>query len=540
MTQLTGSELELPASDETMVDQYAQLSLVTPEKSAAKTPDQKSSQLIRQYVPSDAIQLDDDLATFNNPKSQTLLDSFKLDHGPALPRSNATIDLLLTIFCFATVHFMYLGSLDLSSHRTIALFSSLLLIILCLSAGGIYSTKRLKSLNSELTILLLCCTCAFAAVGLFAFLSKTAAEVSRVWITSSMMLALASLASVRVLGALGLVAGKKVRTRRVIICGNTPNIKPVLNNLHKHSHTRVHVAKIFEFSTQSSVDTGSMDSLDSPAEQIVRFVEYQRQSGQAVEQVWIAVEPHQSHIVEQLSETLINSSVDVCVVPDIYTERLLKGEINRFGETKLVNISEISLSPAADQFKRVCDAFLASIALLLFCIPMVIIACLIKLETPGAVLFRQKRYGVDGTEIEILKFRSMKVHTDNQTRQAVRNDARVTRLGKFLRSTSLDELPQLLNVLSGSMSLIGPRPHAVSHNESWRSQINGYMLRHKVRPGITGWAQVNGWRGETDTVYKMQQRVKYDLEYIQNWSPWLDIKILFLTVLKGFRNENAF
>ena len=134
----------------------------------------------------------------------------------------------------------------------------------------------------------------------------------------------------------------------------------------------------------------------------------------------------------------------------------------------------------------------------------------------------------------------MHVHSDKQVRQATKGDARITRLGRILRSTSLDELPQILNVLTGSMSLIGPRPHAVEHNELWRKKIHGYLLRHKVRPGITGWAQVNGWRGETDTVYKMKQRVDFDLDYIQNWSPWLDIKILFFTVLKGFKNENAY
>jgi len=134
----------------------------------------------------------------------------------------------------------------------------------------------------------------------------------------------------------------------------------------------------------------------------------------------------------------------------------------------------------------------------------------------------------------------MVVHSDTDVQQAVKNDARVTRIGAFIRKTSLDELPQLLNVLNGTMSLVGPRPHAVSHNEVWRREIQGYMLRHKVRPGITGWAQVNGWRGETDTAYKMTQRVNHDLEYIRNWSPWLDLKILVMTVFVGFVHKNAY
>ena len=171
---------------------------------------------------------------------------------------------------------------------------------------------------------------------------------------------------------------------------------------------------------------------------------------------------------------------------------------------------------------------------------MLLIAVLIKMESQGPALFKQKRYGIDGKEIEVFKFRSMYVHTDDDVHQATRNDMRVTRLGRILRRTSLDELPQLLNVLVGDMSLVGPRPHASVHNELWRAKIDGYMLRHKVKPGITGWAQVNGWRGETNTDYKMEQRVNYDLAYIKNWSPWLDVKIVFLTAISLFTDKNTY
>ncbi|NAT36247.1 undecaprenyl-phosphate glucose phosphotransferase, partial [Pseudomonas syringae pv. actinidiae] len=157
------------------------------------------------------------------------------------------------------------------------------------------------------------------------------------------------------------------------------------------------------------------------------------------------------------------------------------------------------------------------------------------------VLFRQRRYGLDGRSIMVWKFRSMIVQdTAEGVRQATRNDIRVTPLGAFLRRTSLDELPQFFNVLHGEMSIVGPRPHAVAHNEQYRKQVSGYMLRHKVKPGITGWAQINGWRGETDTLDKMRMRVEFDLEYIEHWSIWLDLKIILLTLLKGFVNKNAF
>ncbi|MCK6390428.1 MAG: exopolysaccharide biosynthesis polyprenyl glycosylphosphotransferase, partial [Azonexus sp.] len=172
---------------------------------------------------------------------------------------------------------------------------------------------------------------------------------------------------------------------------------------------------------------------------------------------------------------------------------------------------------------------------------MLLIALGVKLTSPGPVLFRQRRYGLNGKIVEILKFRSMTVCEDgSEVVQATRGDARVTPLGKFLRRTSLDELPQFFNVLQGTMSVVGPRPHAVAHNEQYRKLIRGYMLRHKVKPGITGWAQINGWRGETDTLEKMEMRVKHDLAYVQNWSLWLDFKIIVLTIFRGFRNKNAY
>ncbi len=173
-------------------------------------------------------------------------------------------------------------------------------------------------------------------------------------------------------------------------------------------------------------------------------------------------------------------------------------------------------------------------------IPMLIIAVVIKLTSRGPVFFRQKRYGLDGEEIRVWKFRSMRTCDDGPVvAQATKNDPRITKVGAVLRRTSLDELPQLFNVLEGSMSLVGPRPHATAHNELYRGQIRGYMLRHKVKPGITGLAQVNGCRGETDTLDKMQRRVEFDHEYIRGWSLWLDLQILLRTLIVAWRQAEA-
>jgi putative colanic acid biosynthesis UDP-glucose lipid carrier transferase len=192
-------------------------------------------------------------------------------------------------------------------------------------------------------------------------------------------------------------------------------------------------------------------------------------------------------------------------------------------------------------FKRAEDLVLGGVALLVLGVPMLLIALAVKLSSRGPVLFRQRRYGIGGAEIDVFKFRTMRVQENGATvTQAQKHDPRVTPLGRVLRRSSLDELPQLLNVIRGEMSLIGPRPHAVAHNELYRQQIVEYMLRHKVKPGITGWAQVNGWRGETDTLRKMVYRVEHDLFYIRNWSAWLDLKILWLTVFGRAVRRNAY
>ncbi|WP_328705926.1 exopolysaccharide biosynthesis polyprenyl glycosylphosphotransferase [Acinetobacter baretiae] len=191
--------------------------------------------------------------------------------------------------------------------------------------------------------------------------------------------------------------------------------------------------------------------------------------------------------------------------------------------------------------KRLEDIIVSFIILLLISPLLLIISILVKTTSHGPILFKQSRHGLNGTVIKVWKFRSMSVMEEGQSvKQATKNDHRVTKVGAFLRKTSLDELPQFFNVLFGSMSIVGPRPHALSHNEYYAQHINDYMLRHMVKPGITGLAQVSGWRGETDTLDKMENRVKCDLEYIAHWSLWLDIKLIFLTILRGFTQKTAY
>jgi putative colanic acid biosynthesis UDP-glucose lipid carrier transferase len=212
------------------------------------------------------------------------------------------------------------------------------------------------------------------------------------------------------------------------------------------------------------------------------------------------------------------------------------------GGLPLLHVYEKPMAGWGAIWKSAEDRILGFLMLLMLLPIMAVIAVLIKLDSPGPVLFRQKRYGFNNNEIDVFKFRSMRHDTnpDPSVPQARKNDPRITRIGAFLRKSSLDELPQLFNVLAGTMSLVGPRPHAVAHNEHYAQIIDGYLGRHRVKPGITGWAQVNGYRGETDTPEKMRMRVQYDVYYIDNWSVSFDLKILLMTVFVGFVHRNAY
>ncbi len=273
-----------------------------------------------------------------------------------------------------------------------------------------------------------------------------------------------------------------------------------------------------------------------PVDKLAEFV-----ASEHINEVWVAVPWDDRHLLESALQVLNESVVDVNVIPDLYQYRLLNQGIVEWGGLPVINLSGTPMTGTELRLKAVFDRVGSFVILLLISPLFLILAVLIKLSSPGPVLFHQKRHGVGGDAIDILKFRTMKLHTEpeGQVIQASRDDDRITKVGQFLRRSSLDELPQLINVLRGEMSLVGPRPHAVEHNESFKSRIPKYMLRHKVKPGITGWAQVNGYRGITDTEEKMALRIEHDLWYIQNWSLWLDIKILLQTPL-AMIHRNAF
>ena len=261
----------------------------------------------------------------------------------------------------------------------------------------------------------------------------------------------------------------------------------------------------------------------------------------AIDIIYIALPMASQPRILKLLDELCDTTASVYLVPDIFLFDLIQARMDHIGGLPVVAVCETPFYGLNGLIKRASD-MLFSLAILILISPLLVaIAIGIKRSSPGPILFKQRRYGVDGRKIVVYKFRTMTVVEDGEViKQATKNDERITRFGAFLRRTSADELPQFINVLQGRMSVVGPRPHAVAHNELYRKLIRGYMIRHKVRPGITGFAQVHGYRGETETVEKMKARIEYDLAYLRNWSLLLDLQIILKTIVVVLKKQNAY
>ena len=310
----------------------------------------------------------------------------------------------------------------------------------------------------------------------------------------------------------------------------------LVEEIEHHPETGYKLTAIFDEPTSDRIAPAYAHYYKGGLEEAVKMA----QQGD-IEVLFIALPVSANDRIDVILKALGDSTVDVHLIPDIFTYNLLQSRMGTVGEIQTISVYESPMKGGSSLLKRVEDLVLASLILCIIAIPMLIIATAVKLTSKGPAIFKQNRYGMDGKKIKIWKFRSMTTQDNGDiVKQATKGDARITPLGAFLRRTSLDELPQFFNVLQGDMSVVGPRPHAVSHNELYRKKINYYMLRHKMKPGITGWAQISGWRGETDTDQKMEMRIKYDLHYIRNWSLWFDFKIVLLTIFRGFVGNNVY
>jgi len=325
-------------------------------------------------------------------------------------------------------------------------------------------------------------------------------------------------------------------TRRVGIIGLGDAGCNLAKELRDHPETGYKLQAVFDDRTMDRLDCEFASALQgNVTEGVLRA-----QAGE-FDELFIGLPFSAKDRIEHILRLLGDTTVDVHLIPDFFIHNLLHARVGQVGDLQTISVYDTPIRGGWSLLKRLEDLVLSTIILAVISIPMLFIALGVKLSSKGPVIFAQDRYGLDGRKIKVWKFRTMRV-TENGTKvvQASKNDPRITAFGAFLRRTSLDELPQFINVLQGTMSIVGPRPHAVAHNEEYRKQIEYYMLRHKMKPGITGWAQINGWRGETDTLHKMKMRIQYDLDYIRNWSLWMDFRIILATFTKGFVGSNAY
>jgi putative colanic acid biosysnthesis UDP-glucose lipid carrier transferase len=340
--------------------------------------------------------------------------------------------------------------------------------------------------------------------------------------------------------ALNQVLSDPSSARQAIFVGYNEISVSLAQRVERTSSAALRVAGFFDDRAPHRLGTaGEAESPPDLKGGLKDIVEYVQQNN--IDVIFVALPVSHIARVQKLLDDLRDTTVSVYYVPMVFPFDTIQGGTSEFLGVPLIALCETPFHGTRGLSKRLTDLILACAILLPAAPLMLVIAMLIKLTSAGRVIFKQRRYGLDGQQITVYKFRTMTVAEDGESiRQATQHDPRITPLGRFLRRSSLDELPQLLNVLQGRMSLVGPRPHAVAHNELYRKLIKGYMIRHKVAPGITGLAQVHGMRGETQTLEEMERRLQYDLDYLRNWSPLLDLKILFKTVLIVARGDKAY
>ena len=329
--------------------------------------------------------------------------------------------------------------------------------------------------------------------------------------------------------------------RYAIIAGMNRQGILIANSLQESEYNNTECLGFFDDRTTERLSGELADNLQYPILGKISDIAHYMQQHQ-VDIVYMSLPMENRPRIVKLLDELKDTTASIYFLPDIFLSDLIQGSIGQVDGIPVITLYETPIAGVDGIIKRMFDVLFSATTLVLISPILLFISLGVKMSSPGPIIFKQRRYGLDGKQILVYKFRTMTVAEDGAVvRQATKQDQRITAFGRLLRKTSLDELPQFINVLQGCMSVVGPRPHAVAHNETYRKIIKGYMVRHKVRPGITGWAQVNGFRGETDTLDKMQSRIEYDIDYLRNWSAKLDIYIVLKTIAMLLRKEkNAY
>lgn len=445
-----------------------------------------------------------------------------------IPLFAAILDFSIVVISCYAAHFWRFARLAMDGRYTLTAFLFAFLVICCLWAFGVYSSWRGKSFINQLGRLYAGWLVALGIALTLTFSLKISATYSRQWSFAMLALGVAGTTLLR-LAIFQLLrwlrsSGRNLKTVVLVDAGGRAAEQLGKGrSLHEFGY---HVARSLPYEPGESW---------LPA--LVAAVEEKR-----AHEVWLCLPLTAGDSIKAVLYALRHHTVEVRFIPEWGDIPLLNHKVSSIAGLYSLDLSCSPMDGPARLVKRLEDIVIGgaiSLAILPVCL---LIALAIKCTSPGPVVFKQYRTGINGKRFKVYKFRSMVVHQEHEgcVTQATKNDARVTAVGAFIRRTSLDELPQFFNVLQGRMSIVGPRPHALAHNEYYKDLVESYMQRHKVKPGITGWAQVNGYRGETDTLEKMQKRVEHDLWYIDNWSLGLDLKIILRTVFKGFLGSNVY
>ena len=444
------------------------------------------------------------------------------------------VDIAILLVVLWLCSFLY--GVNFHQYQWMAAAWAIVFFLFFAEAHGLYRSWRATSLSSEILVIMWVWLAVICSLIIFAFLTKISDQFSRVVILAWSMATPAMLILLRI----------SIRTWLRFLCREGRNSRTLA--FAGAGELSAKMAAKFGTASWRGINVIGVYDDDEPSEQ-TGDLQFSGKLNKLVEDVhegkidfvYITLPIQEEKRTLDLLNELADTTASVYVVPDLHIHNLLHA---RWFSMDGIPIASVFESPfyGVDGWLKRCEDLVLGSLILLGILPIgLLVAIAIKVSSEGPIIFKQRRYGLNGEVIEVWKFRSMTVCDDgNGILQATRADSRVTPLGSFLRRTSLDELPQFINVLQGQMSIVGPRPHAVVHNERYRKLIYGYMLRHKVKPGITGWAQVNGWRGETDTLDKMKKRIEYDLEYIRNWSILLDLKIILLTLRCGFTGKNVY
>ena len=458
---------------------------------------------------------------------------FLREHSSILLGVMRFLDCIILLAACSVAYLIVFGMQPLPAHYKVAILFSVLLLIVVFNSYSLYRTWRGVDYTQEFTAVIIAWTTLFAVLAFLSVITKTSVDFSRAWLIMWYVFGGTALLFTRysLRRSLQYMRTRGYNLRHIVIIASGTVGKHVFSSLRDSPEAGFNIKAYFsDDAVDSQILVGTQHG---PLSEALNFIE-----NNDIDQIWLAMPLRDADKIHQIMRDLKNVTIDIRLVPDIFGFRLINHSISTIAGMPVVNVSVTPMDGINRWIKAAEDKIISSVILVLISPLFLLIALAIKFTSHGPVFYKQQRLSWNGLEFTMYKFRTMPLHAELATGAvwATEGESRATRVGGFLRRTSLDELPQFWNVLRGQMSIVGPRPERPEFVDKYKEEIPSYMQKHMVKAGITGWAQVNGWRGNTD----LEKRIEHDLYYIDNWSLWLDLRIIFLTIFKGFVHKNAY